>query len=82
MYDFRINFNEEDEAKEVIESLKEYCIGLKYDRAIAYVDGYLGAMQDYRDRYQQGYTNMQIMYIGFHVYRWLASKILTHKETK
>ena len=82
MYDSRINCIEENEANKVILSLEDYCTGLRYDRAIAYVDGYLGAMQDYRDRYQQGYTNMQIMYIGFHIYKWLANKVLTYKETK
>lgn len=79
MFNFTINFDEEQQAKRLYQDLQNLCIGKPYDRAIAFVDGYLGALQDYRDKYQRGYTNWQIMYAGYNIYRYLANKLLQEK---
>ena len=74
MYDFRINFNEEKEAIELLESLKADIKGLRDELALEYVKGYLTALENYWDKYQNGYTNMQIMYIGYYIYRYIAER--------
>ena len=73
-YDIRINFHEEDEAKEQIEMLKQHCDHLCGDLAYEFIKGYIQAIQDYRDRFQSGFTQMQILYIGYHIYKWLSDR--------
>ena len=79
-YDLRINFHEEDEAKEQIEMLKKHCDHMRDDLCMEFIKGYLTALQDYRDKFQAGFTQIQILYIGYHIYQWLTDRHL--KETK
>ena len=58
MYDFRINFHEEDEAKEQIEMLKQHCNHMRDDLCMEFIKGYLSALQDYRDTYNAGFTQI------------------------
>ena len=78
-YDIRINMNEENEAKEQIEMLKTHCEPLRDELALEFIKGYIQALQDYRDKFNAGFTKIQILYIGFYIYEWLTDR---HKETK
>ncbi len=69
-----------DEAKEQIEMLKKHCDHMRDDVCMEFIKGYLTALQDYRDKYQSGFTQIQILYIGYHIYQWLSDRHL--KETK
>lgn len=82
-YNYRINLDEEKEAKELITSLKEHCSKVSASYGIAYVTGFLSALQEHSDKYGTGYTNMQIMYVGFYMFKWLSEKAVKEsKETK
>ena len=80
MYDFRINFNEEEEAREQTEMLKQHCDHMRDDLCFEFIKGYLSALRDYRNTYNAGFTQIQILYIGYHIYQWLADRHL--KEIK
>ena len=36
--------------------------------------GYMQHFKTTEIRYQSGYTQMQILYIGYHIYRWLTDR--------
>ena len=79
MYDLRINFHEEDEAKEQIEMLKKHCDHMRDDLCMEFIKGYMTALQDYRDKFQSGYPQIQVLYIGYHIYQWLSDRHLKEK---
>ena len=74
-YDFKINFNEEQEAKVQIAIIKRRCEHMRDELALAYIKGYLDALRDYTNVYSSNISHTQIMFIGYHVFEWLSERL-------
>lgn len=74
-YDFKINLNEEQEAKDQIAIIKKRCEHMRGDLALEYIKGYLDALREYTQIYSCGISHSQIMFIGYHVFEWLSERL-------